>query len=67
MKNTKKRLQNLQDLSHGEHSLEEVFGKAGFMRCPTCGAMYVLPEEIEMIKEVGECSKCDHVRGELNA
>lgn len=32
--------------------------------CPTCGRSYTNGHEIEFIETIGECSSCDHIRGE---
>ncbi len=34
--------------------------------CPTCKRGYLLAEEKEMIKQVGECASCDHLRTDLS-
>ena len=33
--------------------------------CPTCGKPAKTYEEAEVIRGLGECLRCDHVRGEL--
>lgn len=33
-------------------------------QCPTCGRSYTNGHEIEFIESIGECSSCDHIRGE---
>lgn len=37
------------------------------LTCPTCSREYVAEEEKEFIENVGECSACDHVRGDVYA
>ncbi len=34
-------------------------------KCPTCGTIYTNKEDADFIDEVGECYRCDHVRGEV--
>jgi len=34
-------------------------------KCPTCGTIYRNKEDADFINEVGECMRCDHVRGEV--
>ena len=33
--------------------------------CPTCGKPAKTYEEAEVIRGLGECLRCDHVRGEM--
>lgn len=35
------------------------------LKCPTCGALAETKEAIEIIMGLGECLRCDHVRGEI--
>ena len=47
-----------------EIHLIKVFNRAGVVFCPTCKRGYLLEEEKEHIKNVGECFACDHITGE---
>jgi uncharacterized Zn finger protein (UPF0148 family) len=40
--------------------LEKLFNKAGIVFCPTCKRGYTDPIEKTFIKEISECSSCDH-------
>ena len=47
-----------------EIPLIKVFNQAGIHFCPTCKKGYFTKEEIESIENAGECTSCDHARGE---
>ena len=45
--------------------LVKVFSTAGIEFCSVCHKGYSDKGEVEFIKEIGRCSACDHVEGEV--
>jgi len=41
------------------------FSVVGSVVCPTCHKRFTDKQEKEFIKRFGECSGCEHVRGEV--
>lgn len=52
-------------VSRWEKNVDKLVGM--YKVCPTCKKEIYGNEEIEFLTHVGECSTCDHVRGDLNA
>jgi hypothetical protein len=64
----KKHLDNINNLSSGEHSLEEVLRLAGFepakVSCSVCKDEFRDGDNIRSIEETGMCLTCDHIYGQ---
>lgn len=56
-------LNNLQVLSSGEHSLEELLGMASdsLVHCPKCRKQITAWNELDFLDNVGVCAECDHL------